>query len=187
MNNSVMIPFFALIAIIFIALTISAHNRNKSIDVTLDVLRELKPEAEEKNTIANDALSKLYQVLISSRVGMDPGPLKDALDDHEHKEAAAKECIERFREARNNSVDAIRDGVHKQNMLYGGANDLSAIGLHNREDEFAELERLDVRLVDSTEIRIKAHTLLALMIQEQSSRDHKNNLPDDTNNPCDDK
>lgn len=160
---------FTMVLIVIFVIGISIAftvRRNKSIDVELDKLRNVKEEAEKKITTANAACDELASVVRVSREGMEPESLIDALADYQQKYDDALDALNRFQTIRDDCVDAINRGVRIQNLILGGANDLSVVGLRNREDQYNDLSKLSVKLIDTTKLRIGASILVDRLTHE---------------------
>ena len=135
-------------------------NRNQMIDDALDTLARAKAELEEKIIAANNARADLVRAISLMNDHADPVALQKALTGYNLKYRDALSAREPFFDASEACADTINEGVDIQNERLNGAQGAGSTDLHKRERQYRELRRLTVKLIDSTDLQIKAGLLL---------------------------
>ena len=165
MDAAIGITLVVTIAVIgFVVSSRISEKRNKAIDDSFIVLESCKKDVVEKTAAANEAYHVLCNIVSTFGGISDLDRLGAVLNDYEQKLYERSQAYKAFCSAHDDSRAAIRNGVRVQNKWLGGAdNNLYIKSLYEREDLYAELEKLPEHLIDGSEIRIRAHTLLATM------------------------
>ena len=178
-NGFVIFIIFMITAAIISAIAYKKKKeRDKAIDDSFIRLGNARDTVDDRTRAANEANHVLYKAVTGFRGADDVVRLALSLEDYEKKLSVRSQAYTAFCSADDDSRAQLRARVRLQNEWLGGANDFSARSLYDRQEQLAEMEQLSERLIDGSELRIRAHALLTSMKLNAKLTEKPDRLPD---------
>lgn len=152
--------FIGLMIVIFIITMFAVRRRNRRMDEANDAYRDAADALSRGNQAANASLQRLREMVQNpDRREQYFEQLGQALAEYTQLYEQIEFLREAFRNAQDEAYEAYASGVDKQNLYFGGANDVTVYSLRKRYREYRQI-RVAVSLVNPNQTLMQAYRIL---------------------------